>query len=282
MADIVPPTLPVLVDLNGSQPLVNPDGTPSPYFLRYLFDRGGFLTQFDEYVASVISQLNALQVQAGGALTVTPNPGFLVSNPTLSLDALSPDPAGTYTTADITVDEYGRVTAAANGSGAGMYIAEVVTSGAATNIQFASIPGGYRSMTLKIYGQAAAAGTTTVPLNCRFNNDSGSNYYVQYILGLNTTISGARLAADTQMFIGNFVQSTNADQFSHVILEVNDYVRTIGPAFCTGENAYNAGGISQVTTASYWDDPSAITQIDIFLTGGGAFTNGTTAQLILT
>ncbi|MEY4943907.1 MAG: hypothetical protein RL254_2088, partial [Planctomycetota bacterium] len=36
MADIVAPTLPTLVDLNGSQALVNPDGTPSQYFLRYL------------------------------------------------------------------------------------------------------------------------------------------------------------------------------------------------------------------------------------------------------
>lgn len=282
MPEIVVDTLPVLVDLNGSQAIVDERGRPTAYFLRYLFDRNGNLTQVDQLIQEFLAGVNALEVQAGGALTVTPNPGLIVDSPTISLDALSPDPQGTYTTADITVDEYGRVTAAANGSGSGIYTDEVVTSGGATNIQFASIPGGYRSMTIKVYGRAAAAGTTTVPINCRFNGDSGSNYRVQYILALNTSITGARLAAAAQMFIGNFVQSTNADQFSQVILEVNDYARTVGPAFCTGENAYNAAGISQVTTAAYWNSSTAITQVDIFLTGGGAFTDGTTAQLILT
>ena len=117
MADIVIPTLPSLVDLNGSEPIVDPRiGTASAYFLRYLLDRGGYLTQFDQTVAAFIEQLNALQVNAGGALT---GGGLIVDSPTISLAALSPDPSGSYTNSDITVDTYGRVTAAANGSGGG-------------------------------------------------------------------------------------------------------------------------------------------------------------------
>jgi len=149
---VVLPTLPKLVDLNGSQAIVNPDGTPSAYFLRYLFDRNGWLTQADE----ILALIGGLEVQAGGALTVTPDPGLLTSNPTISLDALDPDPSGSYTNADITVDQYGRVTAASDGSANLNQTAIFTASGVTTVTDGGSSPGAIPGASITIAGDVSA------------------------------------------------------------------------------------------------------------------------------
>jgi hypothetical protein len=100
-------------DLQYAEPIVDPaTGRATAYFLRYLLDRGGFLSNTEAQLA----QLLLAEINAGSGLE---GGGLISTSPTLSLEELVPDPSGSFTNANITVDEFGRVILAANGSGGG-------------------------------------------------------------------------------------------------------------------------------------------------------------------
>ncbi len=266
--------------LSNNFQIVDKNGLPTNYFTRWAQQR-----QAD--IANAISAAQAEQLivtwsEQRFVHTTTPILGGGNLSADLNLShADSGVTPGTYgdatNVAQITVDEFGHVTAAANvaisggGGGALTLISEVITSASQANVLFSAIPSSYRDLEVRIRAQAS----TLWLLGMQFNGDTGAHYSWNYV----NNGSNSSGAAQTYLQIGACAATATGNMFSRI--DIADYTNVITDKCISGQHVNNDGstGINNAIFGGSWDTtPAAITSVKI-LTSAGNFVDGSVVSL---
>lgn len=298
--------------LQNRMAIVNPDGTPTDYFIRWAQERQkAILDTTDAAQVEAIAEdvLAARKLIGGVGIDVNSGPeAFLSSDVTIDakiqelLDlisstrgsvlyrgatdwaALAPGTAGQVLSTNGAGADPSWIAAGGGGGGALALIGSVTTTAGQATVTFAAIPATYKH--LKIIGSHGSVlnnGTTTAALRARFNSDTGATQYgftQQGSYAAGTVFGNGSTGASSAGVSLNNSSGTAGVPFTNTDILISDYLSgnmkvTIGNA---GGFQGNVGPL-RAQTSGYWKGTAAITQIDIIDGNGNNFLTGSKFDL---
>lgn len=265
--------------LSQNFPIVNSDGTPNDYFIRWAQERQIDITagitaeQAQQLIVDWSAQrhINTMAPIAGG--------GALNSDLTIS-HAVSGVVADTYGDSthvpQITVDENGHITDVVDvpisgGGGGGFTVLFDTTLVAATaNVNIPAISGAYTDLRLIVETAKQGGGTEYFAIRC--NGDTGAHYgsYTENRFGTVTYNDRIRFGAMESSPLGFALSDGWIFGYSNPARFKSTQSR--GSFVSSSFHDTNDG---------IWADVSAITTLDVF-TGSGNFDVGTRIRLLAT
>lgn len=278
-------TRPPIQPLTDRIPIINGDGTPTNYFIRYLQERGIDLDTkvTPEEVAQMI--LDWSEARSINAVAPIVGGGTLDANVSIGHDVSGVTP-GTYgdatNVARVTVDEYGHVTdveevpitGGGGGGGGRTLIASFTSTGVETGFSFTSIPATYQDLLLDFYCRGtAAAGDIQIDLQY---NGSATGYSWQQLFNTSSVSS----SSDTKLRQFQCAAgSAPANVFSAGEIRIFKYAATLGHKVNTMLVNNSTGSIPRILTgAGRWANTAAINRID-GIVPSGALVAGSTVEL---
>jgi len=138
----------------------------------------------------------------------------------------------------------------------------------------ASISGSYSDLLLVATLRSAAVGASDNP-DLRFNNDSGTNYLVEFTQTSGATVSGVERLAAAQMRLGRITASTGlTNSFTAYRIHVVAYANTSNLKNVTWEashfEATTTGNLYAFHGAGQWESTAAINRVQL---GASSFGN---------
>lgn len=146
-------------------------------------------------------------------------------------------------------------------------LARTTLSSAAASVTFSSISGSYTDLVLIASGNISSG-----DIRIRYNSDSASNYSYTRVYGSGSSASSDRASsqADSFITIGGFTNANSVvhlQNYSNTTTYKTALVRTNNPASYVGSYVI------------LWRSTSSITSIELFVTGGGTISSGSTFTL---